>query len=188
MWRGTFARTCCPATRAMPSEHRLHPSSILFALAGSLKAFALPAVVLLLTSGRTSPQPAAGPGLGTGAMDEPVDARRLRDRQLAVLAPALPGARDDRRDDALFLLPPALRGHRARHPVRHLLPQRAPRAVCPDPEPRCGEKRGAPAPGRDGGPRRDGRRPGAGSHDQRASRDGLRGDAAAHLRGSGGTQ
>ena len=48
----------------MPSEHRLHPSSILFALAGSLKAFALPAVVVLLTSGRTSPQPAAGPGWG----------------------------------------------------------------------------------------------------------------------------
>ena len=48
----------------MPSEHRLHPSSILFALAGSLKTFALPAVVVLLTSGRTSPQPAAGPGWG----------------------------------------------------------------------------------------------------------------------------
>jgi putative membrane protein len=48
----------------MPSEHRLHPSSILFALWGSLKAFALPAVVLLLTSGRTSPQPSAGPGWG----------------------------------------------------------------------------------------------------------------------------
>ena len=64
MWRGAFARTCCPTTRAMPSEHRLHPSSILFALGGSLKAFALPAVVVLLTSGRTSPQPAAGPGWG----------------------------------------------------------------------------------------------------------------------------
>ena len=48
----------------MPSEHRLHPSSILFALAGSLKAFALPAVLVLLTSGRTSPQPAAGRGWG----------------------------------------------------------------------------------------------------------------------------
>ena len=48
----------------MLSEHRLHPSSILFALAKSLKAFALPAVVVLLTSGRTSPQPAAGPGWG----------------------------------------------------------------------------------------------------------------------------
>ena len=64
MWRGAFARTCCPTARAMPSEHHLHPSSILFALAGSLKAFALPAIVLLLTSGRTSPQPAAGPGWG----------------------------------------------------------------------------------------------------------------------------
>src|ERR1044072_7471741 len=64
MLRGAFARTCCPTTRAMPSEHRLHPSSILFALAGSLKAFALPAVLVLLTSGRTSPQPAAGRGWG----------------------------------------------------------------------------------------------------------------------------
>src|SRR5262245_53975121 len=45
----------------MPSEHRLHPSSILFALAGSLKAFVLPAVVLLLTTGRSDPGP-SGPG------------------------------------------------------------------------------------------------------------------------------
>src|SRR5688572_10500322 len=63
-WPGAFAHTYCLTIRAMPSEHRLHPSSILFALWGSLKAFALPAVVLLLTSGRTSPQPAAGPGWG----------------------------------------------------------------------------------------------------------------------------
>jgi putative membrane protein len=48
----------------MPSEHRLHPSSILFALGGSLKAFALPALVVLLTSRRTSPTPAEGPGWG----------------------------------------------------------------------------------------------------------------------------
>jgi putative membrane protein len=40
----------------MPSEHRLHPSSILFALAGSSKALLLPAVLLLLT-GRSSPDP-----------------------------------------------------------------------------------------------------------------------------------
>jgi putative membrane protein len=45
----------------MPSEHRLHPSSILFALGGSLKAFALPALLLVLTSGRSSPAPGAGP-------------------------------------------------------------------------------------------------------------------------------
>jgi putative membrane protein len=45
----------------MPSDHRLHPSSILFALGASLKAFALPAVLLLLTSGRTSPEPGMGP-------------------------------------------------------------------------------------------------------------------------------
>ena len=31
----------------MQSEHRLHPASILFALAGSMKAFALPALLLL---------------------------------------------------------------------------------------------------------------------------------------------
>lgn len=41
----------------MPSEHRLHPTSILFALAGSLKAFLLPAVLLLLTNGRSSQDP-----------------------------------------------------------------------------------------------------------------------------------
>ena len=41
----------------MPSEHRLHPSSILFGLAGSLKAFLLPAVLLLVTNGRSSPDP-----------------------------------------------------------------------------------------------------------------------------------
>jgi putative membrane protein len=41
----------------MPSEHRLHPTSILFALAGSLKAFLLPAVLLLLTNRRSSPDP-----------------------------------------------------------------------------------------------------------------------------------
>ena len=40
----------------MPSEHRLHPASILFALAGSAKALLLPAVLLLLT-GRSSPDP-----------------------------------------------------------------------------------------------------------------------------------
>lgn len=34
----------------MPSEHRLHPVSVLFALAGSLKAFALPALVLIVSS------------------------------------------------------------------------------------------------------------------------------------------
>ncbi|HKO32412.1 MAG TPA: PH domain-containing protein, partial [Candidatus Limnocylindria bacterium] len=39
----------------MPSEHRLHPASILFALAGSLKAFALPALVLMVSSLRSSP-------------------------------------------------------------------------------------------------------------------------------------
>jgi putative membrane protein len=33
----------------MPSEHRLHPSSILFALAGILRAFALPFLLLVIT-------------------------------------------------------------------------------------------------------------------------------------------
>ncbi len=55
------ARTCSRVTMAMPSDHRLHPSSVLFALAGSLRAFLVPAVVLILTSGRSSPQP-SGPG------------------------------------------------------------------------------------------------------------------------------
>src|SRR4029078_12278262 len=48
----------------MPSDHRLHPSSILFALAGSLRAFLFPAVVVILTSGRSSPE-AFDPGWGT---------------------------------------------------------------------------------------------------------------------------
>jgi putative membrane protein len=39
----------------MPSDHRLHPSSILFGLAGSLRAFLFPAIVVLLTTGRSSP-------------------------------------------------------------------------------------------------------------------------------------
>ena len=43
-----------------------------------------------MTSGRSSPELGAGPGWGPAALDEPLDARRLRDRQLAVLAPALP--------------------------------------------------------------------------------------------------
>ena len=34
----------------MPSEHRLHPASILFALSGSLKTFALPALVVIVSS------------------------------------------------------------------------------------------------------------------------------------------
>ncbi|HEY6508082.1 MAG TPA: PH domain-containing protein, partial [Vicinamibacterales bacterium] len=44
----------------MPSDHRLHPTSILFALAGSLKAFLLPAIVLMVTTGRSSQVP-SGP-------------------------------------------------------------------------------------------------------------------------------
>jgi putative membrane protein len=48
----------------MPSEHRLHPTSILFALAGSLRAFLLPAVFLLFTTGRSSNQPSPPGGWG----------------------------------------------------------------------------------------------------------------------------
>jgi len=50
----------------MPSDHRLHPTSILFALAGSLKTFLVPAMVLLLTTGRTSETPSAPDGWGPG--------------------------------------------------------------------------------------------------------------------------
>jgi putative membrane protein len=39
----------------MPSEHRLHPTSILFALGGSLRSFAVPAILLLFTTSRSSP-------------------------------------------------------------------------------------------------------------------------------------
>jgi putative membrane protein len=41
----------------MPSEQRLHPASILFAFGGSLKQFALPGLVVLLTAGRSSGGP-----------------------------------------------------------------------------------------------------------------------------------
>ena len=52
----------------MPSEHRLHPLSMLFALSGSLKAFALPAILLVFSglrgsSRRSAPEPPADPGL-----------------------------------------------------------------------------------------------------------------------------
>src|SRR5262245_36644671 len=50
----------------MPSDHRLHPSSILFALAGSLRAFLLPAVFLVFTSRRPS-EPSDPPGWGPAA-------------------------------------------------------------------------------------------------------------------------
>lgn len=49
----------------MPSDHRLHPTSILFALAGSLRAFLLPAIFLMLTTGRSAQTPSA-PGFGPG--------------------------------------------------------------------------------------------------------------------------
>jgi putative membrane protein len=45
----------------MPSDQRLHPSSILFGLGSALRAFLLPALVLVLTSGRSSDAP-TGPG------------------------------------------------------------------------------------------------------------------------------
>ena len=48
----------------MPSEHRLHPASILFALVGSLKAFALPALLLFVSSLRSSPDGGGGGGGG----------------------------------------------------------------------------------------------------------------------------
>ncbi len=41
----------------MPSEQRLHPASILFALAGSLKALAVPALLLMLGTSRSSGAP-----------------------------------------------------------------------------------------------------------------------------------
>jgi putative membrane protein len=41
----------------MPSEHRLHPASILFAFAASLKKFALPALLVMATAGRSSSGP-----------------------------------------------------------------------------------------------------------------------------------
>jgi putative membrane protein len=51
----------------MLSEHRLHPVSILFALSGSLKAFALPALLLIFSSLRRAPvAPVTGPEEPTG--------------------------------------------------------------------------------------------------------------------------
>jgi putative membrane protein len=46
----------------MPSEQRLHPASILFALGGTLKALAFPALLVLFTSSRSS----SGPGRALG--------------------------------------------------------------------------------------------------------------------------
>ena len=48
----------------MPSDHRLHPTSILFAVAGSLRAFLLPAIFLVLTTGRSPDAPPGPDGFG----------------------------------------------------------------------------------------------------------------------------
>jgi putative membrane protein len=50
----------------MPSDHRLHPTSILFSMAGGLKAFLLPAIILLVTTGRSSRAPSGSRGFGPG--------------------------------------------------------------------------------------------------------------------------
>ena len=50
----------------MLSEHRLHPASILFALAGSLKAFALPGAAAVLLQPAVVHVDWRGPGLGPG--------------------------------------------------------------------------------------------------------------------------
>ena len=47
-WRCASASTCSPASRPMASEQRLHPASMLFAVAGSLKTFALPGLLRAL--------------------------------------------------------------------------------------------------------------------------------------------
>jgi putative membrane protein len=47
----------------MPSEHRLHPASLLFALWGNVKALALPAALFIISSVRGS----GGAGAGNGA-------------------------------------------------------------------------------------------------------------------------
>ncbi len=123
-------------------------------------------------------------GGGPRGLDEPLAARRLRDRQLAVLAPALSGPQHDCRAGALLVLPSALRRDGARDPIGHRVSQRAARAVCADSEPRCDQKRRAPAPGRHGSSHRNRRRASSGGDHQRPSRDRLRRDAAAHFRGA----
>ena len=82
----------------MPSDHRLHPTSILFALAGSLKAFLLPAIAAGVFNWPILAGVAIGTvGVGPRRVDEPLAARRLRDRELAVLAPAPADPEHDRR-------------------------------------------------------------------------------------------
>src|SRR5688572_23258690 len=54
-WRCRFVTRCCPRQAPMPSDfekpRRLHPVSVLFNLAGEVKAFAFPAIVLFFGAG-----------------------------------------------------------------------------------------------------------------------------------------
>src|SRR5512134_589776 len=52
-----FENTCCRVKQAMPSEQRLHPASLLFAFARSLRAFVLPYLLVLFTASRSSTPP-----------------------------------------------------------------------------------------------------------------------------------
>ena len=118
---GGPAHPCAPAAEirtAMPSDHRLHPSSILFALAGSLRAFLVPAVVLMLTTGRSSPAPSGPPGWGPARWMNrwmPGDFE-IANWQFWLLLFLIPS--HDRGAGALLLLPLALRRHRTRHSLR----------------------------------------------------------------------
>ena len=170
----------------MPSDHRLHPTSILFALAGSLRAFLLPAIVLMLTTAADrADSPRAPGGFGPGRwmnrwMPGDFEIANWQFWLLLFLIPSTIAA-------VARYLSFRLRYEGTELVIRsgHHLPQRAPRAVCADPEPRRGEKRRAPAAGRRRGAGRDRRRPDARGDDPRPARDGLRGDAPAYLRGPG---
>ena len=139
-------RTCSPGLRAMPSEHRLHPASILFALAGSLKAFALPALLLFFSSLRSSPSTArTGAESGRAGWFNrwmPGGIASWRTGRSGCCSCCIPATIAAVVRYLTFRMP--LRRQRAGHPLGPAVPQRAARALRPHPEPRCHAHRDAP--------------------------------------------
>ena len=140
----------------MPSERRLHPLSFVFDIVGQVRQFVVPAGVVLVGAGLG--------GLRLGGVARParhsVGGRGLRPRAD---------------------VPLPLRSWRARHHERTHLPQRAARALRPDPEHRRGAERPAPPVAGRRGPHRDRRRQRSRSTHARAPAAGARRDARARV-------